>query len=148
MIWQYLKNVLRYLKGTSELKLTFKRNYSENCETLISYVDSDWAGDKTDRVSTTGYIFKLFKNCSISWCTRKQKSVADSSTAAEYMALYEAAKEAKFLRSLIETANLKLNRCIVIYEDNNGCRTIANNQTSHKLVKYIDFKIPLFERTS
>ena len=84
------------MKGTSELKLTFKRNYSENCETLISYVDSDWAGDKTDRVSTTGYIFKLFENCPISWCTRKQKSVADSSTAAEYMALYEAAKEAKY----------------------------------------------------
>jgi len=53
----------------------------------MGYVDSDWAGNETDRRSTTGYIFKMFENCSICWSTMKQKSVAASSTEAEYVTL-------------------------------------------------------------
>ena len=92
--WQYLNGVLRYLKGTSHLKLIYKRNLENNLEILTGYIDSDWPGDKITRISTTGYLFKLYDKCTICWNTKKQRSVADSSTAAEYMALYEAAKEA------------------------------------------------------
>ena len=59
-LWQCLKRVLRYLKGSIDIKLTYIRGDYE--QFLCGYVDSDWGGnDQNDRKSTTGYLFKLFK---------------------------------------------------------------------------------------
>lgn len=137
-LWKCLKRVMRYLKGTMNLKLTYEKNNYKNI--LFGYVDSDWGGDVTDRKSTTGFLFKLFENCTISWCTRKQNSVASSSTHAEYMALYEAVTEAIWLKQLASSIYIKIAQPILIYEDNNGCICIANNPTSHKRSKHIDIK--------
>ena len=104
-------------------------------EILTGYVDSDWARDEITRISTTGYLFKLYDKCTIFWNTKKQRSVADSSTAAEYMALYEAL----WLKSLAKTVNINVNN-VLIYEDNNGCIAIANNPSSYKLAKHIYIK--------
>lgn len=91
--------MLRYLKGTLELKLTYKicNNF---VHILSGYVDSDWGGSNVnDRKSTSGYLFKLFNSCTITWNTKSQLSVAASSTEADYMALFEAVKEALWLKS-------------------------------------------------
>lgn len=138
-LWQCLKRVLRYLKGSRALKLTYKRN-NDHEHILSGFVDSDWAGDSTDRKSTTGFFFKLFGVCTVSWNTKKQKSVAASSTEAEYMALFEGVREALWLKSLLHSVNLAIQRPIPIYEDNNGCISIANNPSSHKRSKHIDIK--------
>ena len=115
-LWQCLKRVLRYLKGSMNLKLVYKKSNYHHI--LSGYVDSDWGGDeRTDRKSTTGFVFKLFERCTISWNTKRQASVAASSTEAEYMALFEAVKEGLWLRL-----------------------SIANNPTSHKRSKHIDIK--------
>ncbi|KPI92981.1 Copia protein [Papilio xuthus] len=138
-LWQCLKRVLRYLKGTINLKLCYKR--SEYNHILSGYVDSDWGGQDTrDRKSTTGYLFKAFDICTITWSTRKQMSVAASSTEAEYMALYEAVREALWLKSLAVSMHICIDKPIVIFEDNNGCISIANNPTNHKRTKHIDIK--------
>lgn len=138
-LWQCLKRVLRYLKGTINLKLCYKRSAYSNI--LCGYVDSDWGGnDTTDRKSTTGYLFKLFDHCTITWCTKKQMSVAASSTEAEYMALYEGVREALWLKSLAISIHINIDKPIIIYEDNNGCISIANNPTNHKRSKHIDIK--------
>lgn len=139
-VWKYLQTALRYLKGTSDLKLVYQRNNNQIFDSLQGYADSDWAGDEITRISTTGYIFKLFEKCSVTWNTRKQHSVADSSTAAEYMALHEAVKEALWLRSLGQFVKVDFKNPIIIYEDNNGCIQIANNPTDHKRTKHIDIK--------
>lgn len=121
------------------LKLTYTRKDFE--EILIGFVDADWGGqDAQNRNSTSGYIFKMFQNCTITWRTKRQTSVAASSTEAEYMALYEAAREAMWLRSLAESINLKIINPIVIYEDNMGCIAIANNPTNHDRTKHINIK--------
>lgn len=138
-LWQCLKRVLRYLKGTIDLKLVYVR--CDYDDILCGFVDSDWGGgDSTDRKSTTGYLFKMFQNCSITWSTKRQASVAASSTEAEYMAFYEAVREALWLKSLANSINLSIVDPIVIYEDNNGCISIANNPTQHKRSKHIDIK--------
>lgn len=138
-LWQCLKRVLRYLKGTSDIKLTYiKGDFND---LLVGYVDSDWGGnDSNDRKSTSGYLFKLFERCTMCWCTKRQASVAASSTEAEYMALFEAVRETMWLRSLASSLNINVSKPTIIYEDNSGCISIANNPTNHKRSKHIDIK--------
>jgi len=66
--YKYAMRILKYLYLTKDLKLTYKRNV--NAEILDCFVDADWAGDKTDRKSTTGYVIRLFGNV-IYWKSRK-----------------------------------------------------------------------------
>ncbi|GJQ82333.1 hypothetical protein Trydic_g406 [Trypoxylus dichotomus] len=59
---------------------------------LVGFADVDWAGDQEDIKSTTGYLFKVYGG-TICWSTKKQSTVAMSSTEAEYIALAEAARD-------------------------------------------------------
>ncbi|XP_057340572.1 uncharacterized protein LOC130677735 [Microplitis mediator] len=94
--WKAAKRVLRYLKGTIDYGLRFEQTGLA----LIAVVDANWGGDSTDRKSYTGYGFILAGSV-ISWEARKQKTVALSSTEAEYMAVAEATKEALYLKGLL-----------------------------------------------
>lgn len=138
-LWRALKRVLRYMKGTVNLNLIFKRNtFNEEC--IIEYVDSDWAGDSTDHRSTAGYIFKIL-DCPVSWVSRKQPTVALSSTEAEYAAMSIAASEACWLRSLFKDFMIKRNFvCIKLYEDNQSAIRVSKNPEFHKRLKHVDIK--------
>nr|P0CV72.1 RecName: Full=Secreted RxLR effector protein 161; Flags: Precursor [Plasmopara viticola] len=91
--WQALKRVLRYLQSTQTYGLEFTRAGTAK---LVGYSDADWAGDVESRRSTSGYLFKLNGGC-VSWRSKKQRTVALSSTEDEYMALSEATQEAVWL---------------------------------------------------
>jgi len=80
----------------------------------------------------------MFDSNVICWNTRKQNSVAASSTEAKYMALFEAVREALWLKSLV--SSIKLNKPIKILEDNQGCISIANIPTCHERSKHIDIR--------
>ena len=54
--WTAAKRVLRYMKGTPDLGITFRRDVQRSC---AGYSDADWAGDKDDRKSTSGYLFQV-----------------------------------------------------------------------------------------
>ena len=82
------KRILRYIQGTKEHKLIFP--YDQPL-VLEGYSDSSFASCKDTRRSTSGYIFKL-GNATISWRSRKQRSVATSTLEAKYMACSQAAK--------------------------------------------------------
>ena len=92
--WIAVKRIMRYLKGTHNLGLTYKKSDSNSC---VGFSDSDWAGDLDDRKSTSGYIFQV-GGTAISWKSRKQSCVALSTAEAEYIALSLAAQEAIWLR--------------------------------------------------
>lgn len=137
-LWRCFKRVLRYIKGSINIKLTFQRcNFKE---VIFGFVDADWGGDEITRKSTTGYVFKAFDKCVITWNTRKQTSVATSSTEAEYMALYERVTEAIWLKSVLSSVNYDIVKPISIYEDNQSCMKIAQDPTNHKRTKHIDIK--------
>jgi hypothetical protein len=51
------------------------------------------------------------------------------------MALYESVKEAMWLKSLMKSIHFEIKDPIIIFEDNNGCISIANNPTDHKRTK-------------
>jgi hypothetical protein len=72
--WKAAKKVMRYLQGTKEYMLTYKR--VDNLE-IEGYTDSDLGGCPDDRKSTSGYIFMLAGGA-ISWKSKKQTIVASS----------------------------------------------------------------------
>src|SRR5690606_38963756 len=84
-----VNKIFRYLKGTSNFKITYTKSKHPKLE---GYSDSDWAGDQEERKSTSGYLFKL-AGAAISWSSKKQRTIALSSTEAEYIAAAEATQE-------------------------------------------------------
>ncbi|KAF2306960.1 hypothetical protein GH714_022798 [Hevea brasiliensis] len=67
-----VKQILRYVKGTLDLGIVYKKN--QECEALIGYSDSDLGGDTDDRKSTTGILFFLGES-PITWVSQKQREL-------------------------------------------------------------------------
>ena len=116
-----LKRVMRYLRGTINFGLVLSRTTSE---TLSVYSDSDWAGDRHDRKSTSGILCRWGES-TISWKTMKQISVALSTTEAEFCALSEATKLVVWLRYLTKELGIEQAEATTIYEDNRGAEIWA-----------------------
>ncbi|XP_019158580.1 PREDICTED: uncharacterized protein LOC109155350 [Ipomoea nil] len=95
--WQAVKRVLWYLKGTTFHGLFLRRGTPL---VLTAYSDSDWGGVHDGGKSTTGYVIYLGCNI-ISWRSVRQKSVARSSTEAEYRALVNTAAEVIWIQNLL-----------------------------------------------
>jgi hypothetical protein len=79
------KRTLAYVKATINYRLHYKRGSGSATPTLTSYVDSDYA-NSDDRKSTTGVCF-FIDDSLIYWCSKRQSTVATSTTVAEYFAL-------------------------------------------------------------
>ena len=92
-----VKRVLRYVKGTKEYGLLYKRGES-NAE-VVGYSDNDFAGDYNDRKSTSDLFF--FGGMAVSWSSQKQSIVALSSCEAEYIATTTASCQANWMSRLI-----------------------------------------------
>ncbi|CAI5746908.1 unnamed protein product [Peronospora destructor] len=135
--WQALKRVFRYIQGTTTHGIKFQAAKEEG---LQGYSDADWAGDVETRRSTSSYAFMMTGGC-ISWRSKKQRTVALSSTEAEYMALTEAVQEAVWLKAfLCELGETKSDEVVKIYEDNQGSIALAKNPECHKRTKHIDIR--------
>uniref|UniRef100_A0A2N9IB75 Reverse transcriptase Ty1/copia-type domain-containing protein n=1 Tax=Fagus sylvatica TaxID=28930 RepID=A0A2N9IB75_FAGSY len=126
--------ILRYLKGTLFYGLHFS---SQSSLTLQAYSDADWAGDPTDRRSTTGYCF-LLGDSLISWRSKKQSVVAHSSTEAEYRALADTTAELLWLRWLLQDLGIDCSTAIPIHCDNRSAIQIAHNDVFHECTKHIE----------
>ena len=132
--WIAVKRIIRYLKGTQDYGLLYKR---DSTDVFVGYSDSDFGGDSDDRRSTSGYIFQI-GGAGISWRSKKQTSVALSTAEAEYVALSHATQEAVWLRQLTSDLGCNTTQPTVIYEDNQAAICMAKNPTSKS--KHIEIK--------
>ncbi|GJT04421.1 putative RNA-directed DNA polymerase [Tanacetum coccineum] len=89
--------IIRYLKGTAGHGVLFKQN--GHLETQL-YTDADWAGDKGDRRSTSGYLTLVGGNL-VTWRSKKQKVVALSSAEAEFRGIARGITEVLWIRKLL-----------------------------------------------
>jgi histone deacetylase 1/2 len=95
--WSAVKGILRYVKDTVKIGITFQRSSS----TLLSaFSDADWAGSLEDRRSTGGFAIFVGSNL-VSWSARKQETVSRSSTEVEYKALANATAELIWVEALL-----------------------------------------------
>jgi hypothetical protein len=135
-----VKRIFRYLKGSQNLELV----YQGGLQPLLGYTDSDWAGDLETRRSTSGYVFNLGTGA-ISWSSKRQRTVALSSCEAEYMGQTAAAKEAVWLRGLLqellkEYKEVPELKTTVIFGDNQGAIAMSKNPQFHTRTKHIDIQ--------
>jgi len=131
-----VKHILKYLN--SNLNKGIKYGKNENVNLLQAYSDADFTGDIDTRRSTTGYIIFLAKG-PISWCSRKQPIIVQSTTEAEYVAAAECCKELIYLKTLLEEliceeVHIKLNI------DNQSAISLIKNDIVNKRSKHIDVK--------
>lgn len=134
--WTALKRVVRYMKGTKNICLEYSRN--KEAEPLVGFADADWATDTMDRKSVSGFLFQVYGN-TISWSSKKQTTVATSSSEAEYIALSAGVAESIWISGLLTDLGVKMTKPVTIYEDNRGCIGMAQNLEC-KRAKHIDIK--------
>lgn len=128
---------MRYIKGTLDLGLEYTGR--DDADMLSAFCDADWANDISDRRSVTGYLFKVF-DCTVVWATRKQRTVALSSTEAELCALCEATCDGVWLTRLLEDVGYRSDVPIPYHEDNQSTIRIVQEPRDRSRLKHIDVK--------
>lgn len=141
-LWNAAKRVVRYLKGTMDQKLIYRKTWDiEDTRKIVCYSDADWGGDRIDRKSCSGMAAYHCGNI-ISWRSRKQQSVALSSSEAEYVASNLAGTELLHLKGLLsefcqcEGMDIK---CTLLV-DNQGALSMIKNFENTCRSKHIDIK--------
>ncbi|XP_055543202.1 uncharacterized protein LOC129728772 [Wyeomyia smithii] len=121
--WTHLKRILRYVKDSMDAKLVYYRNGGK---VLEIYTDADWANNVVDRRSVSGSVFKVFGS-TVAWITRKQHTVALSSTEAELTALCVVVCHGLWMQRLLRDLDCKTDAPVTYYEDNQSTIRIAED---------------------
>ena len=131
------KRILRYLKGTATHCITYTGS-TERHPQLVGYCDADWAQDKDcKRKSTSGYVFILCGGA-ISWQSKKQSTIALSSTEAELMAITSSTKELLWFRHHLRGLGLSHTQPTTLLVDSQCALDIANNSKISDRSKHIE----------
>ncbi len=133
-----VKRVYRYLHSTKDNKLVYSGGH-QDFPKLKMYTDADWAGDKETRRSTSGYV-ALLNGSAVSWSSKRQTTVAQSSCEAEYIAASESTKEAVWIGRFLKEVHQVHIYPILLYCDNQGSIALAKNPENHQRTKHIDVR--------
>jgi histone deacetylase 1/2 len=126
-IWTYIKHTLQcgiFYEAKSQLQ-------------VHGYTDADWVDNVSYRRSTSGFMFS-FGNGVVSWSSKKQPTVALSSTEVEYRGVSIVACEVVWLQKLLSDLGQLVDAPIVIYCDNISSILLANNSVYHAKTKHIE----------
>ncbi|XP_075170491.1 uncharacterized protein LOC142242861, partial [Haematobia irritans] len=129
------KRVLKYLHASEDMAIKFKKTGSP----IVCFTDADWGGDCTDRKSYTGYVC-IMAGAVVSYESKKQDTVALSSTEAEYMSMSSACKEVTYLKKLFNEMKIQCPKAITMNVDNMSAINLVKNPVYHNRSKHIDIK--------
>ena len=130
-----VKRIMRYLLGTINLGLWYPKNSTCN---LIGYSDSDFAGSKTDRKSTSGTC-QFIGSALVSWHSKKQNSVALSTAEAEYISAGSCCAQILWMKQQLSDYGIILDR-IPIKCDNTSAINLSKNPVQHSRTKHIEIR--------
>ncbi|KAJ0466424.1 putative RNA-directed DNA polymerase [Helianthus annuus] len=126
--------IIGYLKGTVGHGVLFKANGHLRTE---AYTDADWAGDKGNRRSTSGY-FTLVGGNLVTWRSKKQKVVALSSAEAEFRGIAKGLAEVLWIRKLLSEVGFPPREASKIMCDNEAAIKISENPVQHDRTKHVE----------
>ena len=130
-----VKRVFHYLAGTSSMSLKYKRSPTSVPLSIVAFSDSDYASRRNTRRSVSGSAFGL-NSCAISWLSKKQQSVASSTTEAEYVALATTSRQAVWYLNAFTQLGYTIT--ITIMADNTSSIYVAENPIHNPRTKHID----------
>lgn len=133
--WTAAKRVMRYLKGT----LNYKLEFTKQPGSITGFSDADWASDLEKRRSTTGYTF-MFQGGCVAWSSKRQPTVALSTTEAEYMAMSAASQEIVWLKGLYYELLQENMEPMTLFSDSKSAIDLAHNSMYHGRSKHIDIR--------
>jgi hypothetical protein len=137
--WEAIKRVVRYLLNTREYGIMYVRDgegvkgYAHN---LAGFTDADFAGDRDDRKSTTGWVF-TFNGAPVSWASKKQNLVSRSTMESEVVAGSFATVEGIWLIRLGRDFGHNFTP-IPVFTDNQSSIAFSNDSVSNNRTKHID----------
>ena len=131
---QCAQRVLLYISGTKDRGLLYRTGKTMH---LVGYIDADWAGNTADRRSMFGYTFSL-GSAAITWSSKKQPTIALSSTEAEYRGAVVATCEAIWLKWQLKDIQEEVSDPTTIYCDNLSSIQLAKNPVFHTRTKHIE----------
>lgn len=137
--WQALKWMLRYLRGSADYGIMYRRDEDQTRDSLEGYCDSDYATNRDNRKSQTGYIFTIFGSA-VTWKSNLQSVVALSTTEAEYIALTDAVKQSFWLKGIMEDFGVTQKK-VAVNCDSSSAICLSKHQTFHDRSKHIDVRL-------
>ena len=130
-----VKRIFRYLIGTINLGLWYPRGTHID---LTCYSDADFAGYKVDRKSTSGTCHFLGHSL-VSWFSKKQNSVALSTTEAEYIAAGNCCAQILWMKQTLRDYGIKLDQILILC-DNTSTINLSKNPIQHSRTKHIEIR--------
>ena len=130
-----VKRIFRYLIGTENIGLWYPKGQELN---VVGYCDANFAGCRVERKSTSGSCIFL-GGCLISWNSKKQNSIALSTTEAEYVASGTCIAQILWIKSQLEDYGISLAK-IPVMCDNTSAINIAKNPIVHSHTKHIEIR--------
>ncbi|KAH9140653.1 hypothetical protein AeRB84_015124 [Aphanomyces euteiches] len=131
--WRMAKRVLKYLKGTSSMALTFR---GTNTGPPTAYCDADFANDLNDSKSISGFVI-MFAGAAVVYASKKQSLVGQSTTEVEYIAAAEAAKSIVWFTELLVKLRCTRQEPITLFVDNQSAIQVAQRTSAHGRTKHI-----------
>jgi hypothetical protein len=129
------KRILRYLKYTQDVGIWYPKG--ANFE-LIGYSDSDYAGDKVKRKSTSGTC-QLLGRSIVLWSSKKQNSIALSTAEAKYIATGSCCAQLLWMKATLRDYGIKFKN-VPLLCDNESAMKLTNNPVQHQRTKHIDVR--------
>jgi len=129
-----VRRILRYIKHTLQCGIFYE---TKSQLQVHGYTNVDWVGNVSDRRSTSGFMF-FFRSGVVSWSSKKQPTIALSSTKAEYRGAAITACEIVWLYKLLSDLGQLVDAHVVIYCDNINSILLVNNLVYHARIEHIE----------
>jgi hypothetical protein len=130
-----VKRIFRYLIHSPTFGLWYPKGSSFE---LVGYSDSDWAGDKVDRKSTSGACQVLGRSL-VSWSSKKQNCVSLSTTEAKYVSASSCCAQLLWMRQTLKDYGVHCDK-VPLLCDNDSAIKIAHNPVQHNKMKHIEIR--------